>query len=149
MGKNRRSSSSNYPVGGDLNQIVDNQATVQPTRDDKIKDELNELYGEIYEVEMNRSTAWGAYYSSQDKINALKDQLAAIPNKNGTQAKEIQRQIDKKQVEADGHKEIAMQEQKKLEEMNKRIHTLETGFDTGDTSSVIDMLESGENDDEL
>ncbi|RAP49300.1 MAG: hypothetical protein BZ138_07925 [Methanosphaera sp. rholeuAM270] len=142
--KNANSSS----LSVDANDVVNSQATTQPTREEKISNELNDLYGDLYEVEMNRSTAWGAYYSSRDKIERLQTQLNSVSNPNGAQARELKRQLENEETKVEELHEFALEQQKEFDEMNKRINTLETGFDTGDSSNMINRMESDESDEE-
>ena len=159
MGKSRRSSrptsSNNGPAPTVSNMDIpqgtstvdmlpeENQGakTTLQQNEEKIQAELNELYGQIYDVEMERNILWREMDNNRKRLEELLS-LQNIPDGSGYPT--LQKQINDAQKEYDRVTELYNRQNTKFQEMNRRIHTLETGFDTGDNSNFVNELESGE-----
>lgn len=147
MGKKRKSTGNvgNYPTMSEdvTGTIFDNQS-VQPTRDDKVKEALNQLYGDIYEEEIERDALYADYADRQRKIDELEKELEMVeqsPNRTQIRVDDLNAQIREQELL---HERIGKQyrkQQKKVDEMNERIVELETGF--SNTGARIDYNEPG------
>jgi len=151
MGKSRRrggsptnSNNGERPVIGDL-EIPESRDTItelpsenpgQKTtlqkNEEKIQEELNQLYADIIEADMERSGLWRDYYNTQKKVSELQEQLKTFPDNTTSLAKDVKKQLDKANQQLGEALTLAQNQQEKYDEMNRRITELQTGFDTGE-----------------
>lgn len=164
MGKNRKSggnpvNSSNGETPARSNMAIPqdgNNVTVLPeenpgTRttlqqdEDKVQAELDDLYTKVFDLDMERNSLWRVYYDTQSRVQELRDTLEQRQNQlTRAQIGDLQYQIREAESQLTKDLENAENAQRELDEANRRIHTLETGFDTGDTSSWIEEIDSGD-----
>ena len=155
MAKNRsrrrnptNSNNGESPTVGNFDtNNINNSATLLPPEDtgsrttlqsdtDKVEQELNDLYGEIMDLDVERSSLWKIYYDSQSKLQKLQDTLEQrVSYLTDAQVNDLKYQIRETKTTMASDLENAQDVQRRFDEMNNRINVLETGFDTGDTSS--------------
>lgn len=144
MGKSRRrsrqtnSSGGEYPRTSDM-PLPESTSTVTmepeanpgerdtlPQNEEKAREELNNLYVDVIEADMNRSTAWGAYYDQQDRVGRLQEQVDALGDTRGTASSQIRKNLRDAQNKLNEMREFAQERQREFDEMNRRIYVLET-----------------------
>ena len=115
--------------------------TTLQQNEEKIQAELNELYGQIFDVAMERKILWREMDNDRKRLEELLS-LQDIPDGSGYPT--LQKQIDDARKEYERVTDLYNQQNEKFQEMNRRIHTLETGFDTGDNSNFVNEIEKDE-----
>lgn len=124
--------------------------TLLQQNEEKVQEELNDLYMKIFELQGERDSLWRIYYDSQSNVQRLRDTLEQRQAQlNDMQIRDLEWQIRNTENTMNDDFTKAQNAQSELDEANRRIHTLETGFDTGDTSNWIDEINSGEDEHEL
>ena len=114
------------------------RTTLQSDKD-KVEQELNDLYGEVMDLKFERDSLWKIYYDSQAKLQRLQDTLEQRSSYlTDAQINDLKYQIRETRTTMTSDLENAQNVQERFDEMNNRINVLETGFDTGDTSSWIE-----------
>lgn len=170
MGKSRRKGNNGEPVNtnngseptiGDM-EIPNGRSTITELEPDnpgakttlqqneeKVQEEIADLSFRLFEIERERATAYKVVESQQEEIEKLQNQIAAIGNRGGPASQQIRENLREAQRKLDDYQAYYNEVNDQYLEMNRRIHTLETGFDTGDNREWIYEIEAGEDDHEL
>lgn len=109
-------------------------STDYSTGNERLDKELNDLYGRIYEEELERDTLWAELKNSITKMRTTEELYnRALSDPNARDANIQQRYDDmiKAQQEHGRVNQLYRDQEQKVNEMNRRISELETGFDVG------------------
>ena len=107
---------------------------------EKIEKELNDLYGRIYEEEIERDTLWAEFKNSITKMKTTEElyhRALSDPYASDAVIRQRYRNWEKAQQDHGRVNQLYHDQKKKVDEMNRRITQLETGFD-------VDSFEYGD-----
>ena len=135
-------------VGDEEAPIIDTgtgSRTTLQANEAKVQEELSDLTMRMFELDEERDSLWAVYYGTQNKVQELQQTLEERQAQlNDAQIADVRYQLEQAQSQLREDLENAQNAQREYDEANRRIHTLETGFDTGDNSNWMDEIESGD-----